>query len=59
MKRNAIAADEVRARIARQWTEEQLLQQANAVIQNDDKILVLPQVLAITEKWQLLPIKEK
>jgi dephospho-CoA kinase len=59
MKRNAIAADEVRARMARQWTEEQLLQQANAVIQNDEKTLVLPQVLAIAEKWQLLPIKEK
>jgi dephospho-CoA kinase len=59
MKRNAIAADEVRARISRQWTEEQLLQQANAVIQNDEKTLVLPQVIAIAEKWQLLPIKEK
>jgi dephospho-CoA kinase len=59
MKRNAIAADEVRARIARQWTGEQLLQQANAVIQNDEKTLVLPQVLAIAEKWQMLPIREK
>jgi dephospho-CoA kinase len=59
MKRNAIAADDVRARMARQWTEEQLLQKANAVIQNDEKKLVLPQVLAIAERWQMLPVKEK
>lgn len=59
MQRNTVTADEVRARMARQWTEEQLLQQANEVIRNDENKLVVPQVMAIAEKWELIPIKEK
>jgi dephospho-CoA kinase len=43
-KRNGWSEAEVRARMKRQWSEEQLIERADAVIVNDDKHLVLPQL---------------
>jgi dephospho-CoA kinase len=48
-KRNGIGEEEVRARINRQWAEEELVKRADAVIVNDDKQLVLPQVKQVLE----------
>jgi dephospho-CoA kinase len=49
MKRNGISESEVRARMARQWPESQLVERADAVIVNDDLTLVLPQVMRVSE----------
>jgi dephospho-CoA kinase len=46
-KRNGWTEAEVRARMKRQWTEEQLIERADAVIVNDDKHLVLPQLARV------------
>ena len=43
-KRNGWSEAEVRARMKRQWSEEQLIERADAVIVNDDTHLVLPQL---------------
>ncbi|MGY4536758.1 dephospho-CoA kinase [Mucilaginibacter sp. UYNi724] len=49
--RDGITADEVKARNARQFTEEKKLALANDVITNDDKQLVIPQVLKLHELY--------
>lgn len=49
MKRNGISEAEVRARMARQWPEERLIERADEIIVNDDTRLVLPQVLRVYE----------
>jgi len=46
-KRNGWSETEVRARMKRQWSEEQLIERADAVIVNDDKHLVLPQLARV------------
>jgi dephospho-CoA kinase len=46
-KRNGWSEAEVRARMKRQWSEEQLIERADAVIVNDDKHLVLPQLARV------------
>lgn len=43
-KRNGWSEEEIHARMKRQWSEEQLIERADAVIVNDDKHLVLPQL---------------
>ena len=50
MERNGSSESEVRARMARQWTEPKLVERANEVIVNDDKSLVLPQVMSFVYK---------
>jgi dephospho-CoA kinase len=50
-KRNAWSEEEVRARMKRQWTEMQLIEKANAVIVNDDKHLVLPQLTRVIQDF--------
>lgn len=47
MNRSALTKQEAEARIARQWPESKLLAQADWIIVNDDRELVLPQVMAI------------
>jgi dephospho-CoA kinase len=47
MKRSALTRQEVEARIARQWPESKLQEQADWIVVNDDSKLVLPQVMAI------------
>ena len=42
---------EVRARLARQWTEAQRVSKANHVLRNGSKDALLPQVLAIWAQW--------
>ncbi len=46
-KRNGWSEAEVRARMKRQWSEEQLIERADTVIVNDDKHLVLPQLARV------------
>ncbi|MFM7234314.1 MAG: dephospho-CoA kinase [Flavobacteriales bacterium] len=47
MQRSGLTELEVRARMARQWPEEKLLERADEVVVNDDLTLVLPQVMAL------------
>jgi dephospho-CoA kinase len=47
MKRSALTRQEVEARIARQWPESKLQEQADWIVVNDDSKLVLPQAMAI------------
>ncbi len=50
MQRNRISESEVRARMARQWPELKLVKRADEVIVNDDKTLVLPQVMKVVNR---------
>jgi dephospho-CoA kinase len=50
-KRNGCSEAEVRARMKRQWSEEQLLERADAVIVNDDKHLILPQLTRVMQDF--------
>ena len=50
-KRNGFSEAEVRARMKRQWSEEQLIERADAVIVNDDKHLVLPQLTRVIQDF--------
>jgi dephospho-CoA kinase len=50
MHRNGISELEVRARMARQWPESKLVERAEEVIVNDDKTLVLPQVMKVVNR---------
>ena len=50
MQRNGISEAEVRARMARQWPESTLVERADEVIVNDDKTLVLPQVMRVVNR---------
>ena len=59
MRRNGMSEEAVRQRMARQWKTEMVLARADAVVVNDDKQLVLPQVLGIAAKLGLLLPKEK
>lgn len=59
MKRNGISEAAVRQRMARQWKTEMVMERADAVVVNDERQLVLPQVLGIAEKLGLLLPKEK
>lgn len=50
MKRDRVERSTVEARIMKQWTEEDRIKQSDFVIVNDEKRLLLPQVLEIHEK---------
>jgi dephospho-CoA kinase len=50
MQRNGISEAEVRARMARQWPESTLVECADEVIVNDDKTLVLPQIMKVVNR---------
>lgn len=50
MARDHISYEEVNARIANQWTDEEKIKLADFVVVNDDKNLVLPQVIEIINK---------
>jgi dephospho-CoA kinase len=51
MDRDNIAADEVKARISKQMDEELKLQLCDYVIVNDEHQMLIPQVLALHEKF--------
>jgi dephospho-CoA kinase len=53
MDRNGISEDEVRARMMRQWSEEELIKRADAIIVNDDTKLILPQIAQVKKKLGL------
>ena len=50
-KRNGCSEADVRARMKRQWSEEQLIERADAVIVNDDKHLILPQLTRVMQDF--------
>jgi dephospho-CoA kinase len=47
MKRDRVSADDVRARMARQMQQEEKLQKSDFVVVNDNRQLVIPQVIEI------------
>jgi dephospho-CoA kinase len=49
MKRSALTREEVEARMARQWPQSKVLEQADRIIVNDDRMLVIPQVTEIID----------
>jgi dephospho-CoA kinase len=49
MKRSALTKEEVEARMARQWPQSKVLEQADRIIVNDDRMLVIPQVMEIID----------
>jgi len=53
MKRNTITEEQVRQRIQNQWTDEQRIKLADFVIGNNDKELIIPQIIEIDKKIRL------
>jgi len=53
MKRNTISEEQVRQRIRNQWTDEQRIKLADFVIGNNDKELIIPQIIEIDKKIRL------
>ncbi len=51
MERDGISSDEIMARIEKQWPDEKKLEMADYIIQNDDRELLLPQVLKLHEMF--------
>jgi dephospho-CoA kinase len=49
MKRSSLTREEVEARMARQWPQSKVLEQADRIIVNDDRMLVIPQVMQIID----------
>jgi dephospho-CoA kinase len=49
MKRSPLTKEEVEARMARQWPQSKVLEQADRIIVNDDRMLVIPQVMEIID----------
>ena len=54
MQRDSLIRDEIMARNEKQFSEEKKIQLADFVIRNDDTELVIPQVLALHEKFLTL-----
>ncbi len=54
MERDHISRDEIMARIEKQWSDEKKLLMADYIIQNDDKELLLPQILKLHEQFMLM-----
>ena len=50
MKRDQISEEQVLARIHNQWTDEEKIKLANTVIYNDNKNLIIPQIIEIDKK---------
>lgn len=50
MKRDQISEEQVLARIHNQWSDEEKIKLANAVIYNDNKNLIIPQIIEIDKK---------
>jgi len=50
MHRDQVDWETIKARILKQWTEKERIKHANFVIVNDDKTLLLPQILEIHQK---------
>ncbi|MBX7182730.1 MAG: dephospho-CoA kinase [Bacteroidia bacterium] len=49
MKRDQIQEEDVRSRIANQWTDEQKIARSHAVINNSSSHLLIPQILRLDE----------
>jgi dephospho-CoA kinase len=59
MQRDHITRAEVESREARQFTEEKKKQLANDVIINDDRQLVIPQVLTLHQQYLTLAANQE
>jgi dephospho-CoA kinase len=51
MKRNNVTAEEVEARVKLQMDEEEKLDLCDYIVQNDEKQLLIPQVLLLHKKF--------
>lgn len=49
MRRNSVSKNEIEKRMQAQWTDEQKTPLANAVITNDNRTALIPQVISIIE----------
>lgn len=49
MKRNSVSKSDIEKRIHAQWTDEQKISLANAIIVNDNDTALIPQVISIIE----------
>jgi len=59
IQRDHISRTEVESREARQFTEEKKKQLANDIIVNDDRHLVIPQVLALHQQYLALAAEQE
>jgi dephospho-CoA kinase len=50
MKRNSVSKSDIEKRMQAQWTDEQKIPLANAIIANDNDTALIPQVTSIIEK---------
>jgi dephospho-CoA kinase len=50
MKRNSVSKSDIEKRMQAQWTDEQKIPLANAIILNDNDNALIPQVISIIEK---------
>jgi dephospho-CoA kinase len=50
MQRDGVSEEQVISRMKNQWNENELVKRADFIIQNDEKKLIIPQVIAIHEK---------
>ena len=51
MERDHITETDVRLRMARQWTDEEKEKLADYILLNDEKLLLIPQILALHERF--------
>ena len=49
MQRNSFSKTEIEQRMKAQWSDEQKSPLANAIISNDNKTVLIPQVISIIE----------
>lgn len=52
MNREQCTEESVRARIARQWADEQKMKRASFVLKNDNKTLILPQLFTLDKLFR-------
>ncbi len=59
LQRDRLAEAEVRNRMARQWTDEQKLALCDIEIKNDERQLIVPQIVDLHRMFTLLPSSAK
>ncbi|MBK6953311.1 MAG: dephospho-CoA kinase [Crocinitomicaceae bacterium] len=50
LKRDQTSVEQIKARMANQWSDDQKIPLADFIVVNDEKVLIIPQVLEILKK---------
>lgn len=50
LKRDKTSVEQIKARMANQWSDDQKIPLADFIVVNDEKVLIIPQVLEILKK---------